>query len=127
MAAIASTRTDPYAAIIPVLIGTGTLGIIALQAAAAIAIVCYIHRHRGEASPITRLASLLAALGLSAAVTIATANFTLLSTVSTPFVAWLPIIYPAALIAGLTYSLWLRRTRPGQYAALALVEHRASR
>jgi amino acid transporter len=125
MAAIASTRTDPYAAIIPVLIGTGTLGIIALQAAAAIAIVCYIHRHRGEAGLITRLASLLAALGLTAAVSIATANFTLLSTVSTQFVAWLPIIYPTALITGLTYSLWLRRTRPGQYAALALVEHRA--
>ena len=125
MAAIASTRTDPYAAIIPVLIGTGTLGIIALQAAAAIAIVCYIHRHRREAGPILRLTSLLAAIGLTAAVTIATVNFTLLSTVSTPFVAWLPIIYPIALAAGLTFSLWLRRTRPQQYAALALVEHRA--
>jgi amino acid transporter len=125
IAAIASARTDPYAAIIPVLIGTGTLGIIALQAAASIAIVCYIHRHRREAGPITRVASFCAALGLTAAVTIATANFTLLSTVSTPFVAWLPIIYPTALITGLTYSLWLRRNRPRQYAALALVEHRA--
>lgn len=125
MAAIASTRTDPYAAIIPVLIGTGTLGIIALQAAAAIAIVCYIYRHRREAGPIVRLASICAAIGLTAAVTIATANFTLLSTVNTPFVAWLPIIYPIALATGLAFSIWLRRARPLQYAALALVEHRA--
>jgi amino acid transporter len=40
--AIASTRTDPYAAIIPVLIGMGTLGIIALQAEAAVAIRCIV-------------------------------------------------------------------------------------
>ena len=116
---IASTRTDPYAAIIPVLIGMGTLGIIALQAAAAIAIVFYVARRRREAGSIVLIASLCAAAGL----TVCT-NFTLLSTVSTPFVAWLPILYPLTLAAGLSFCLWLRKARPQRYAELALVEHR---
>lgn len=124
LAAIALTRTDPYAAIIPVLIGMGTLGIIALQAAAAVAIVVYVIRRHREAGPVVVLASICAAIGLATALTTVCANFTLLSTVSTPFVAWLPMLYVVTLAAGLTFSLWLRRARPLRYAQLALVEHR---
>lgn len=124
LGAIASIRTDPYAAIIPVLIGMGTLGIIALQAAAAIAIVCYVVRRRREAGPVVLLASPCAAVGLAIALATVCANFTLLSTVSTPFVGALPVVYPVTLIAGLVFSLWLRRARPLRYAGLALVEHR---
>jgi amino acid transporter len=122
---IASTRTDPYAAIIPVLIGTGTLGIIALQAAAAIAIVVYVFRRKGEAGPVVLIASVCAAIGLVVALTTLCINFTLLSTVNTPFVAWLPALYVVTLAVGLVFSLWVRKARPAQYAQLALVEHRA--
>jgi amino acid transporter len=121
---IASMRTDPYAAIIPVLIGMGTLGIIALQAVAAIAIVFYVVRRRREAGPVVLISSVCAAIGLSVALTTVCVNFTLLSTVNTPFVAWLPALYLVTLAAGLGFSVWLRRARPGQYAQLALVEHR---
>jgi len=124
--AIAAGRTDPYAAIIPVLIGMGTLGIIGLQAAAAIAIVFYVVRRRKEAGPIVIIASLCAAVGLAIALTTVCANFTLLSTVNTPFVKWLPALYLITLAIGLTFSVWLRRSRPQQYAQLALVEHRTS-
>jgi amino acid transporter len=124
LAGIASTRTDPYAAIIPVLIGMGTLGIIALQAAAAIAIVFYVVRRRREAGPVVLISSVCAAIGLSVALTTVCVNFTLLSTVNTPFVAWLPALYLVTLAAGLGFSVWLRGARPGQYAQLALVEHR---
>ena len=124
LAVIASTRTDPYAAIIPVLIGMGTLGIIALQAAAAIAIFFYVVRRRREAGPAVLLASCFAAVGLAVALTTVCTNFTLLSTVKTPFVAWLPIVYILTLASGLAFSLWLRHARPQQYAALALVERR---
>lgn len=122
---IASIRADPYAAIIPVLIGLGTLGIIALQAAAAIAIVFYVARRRREAGPVVMFASLCAAVGLVVALTTVCTNFTLLSTVSTPLVAWLPMLYVLILAGGLMFSMWLRRFRPQQYARLALVEHRA--
>ena len=124
LAGIASTRTDPYAAIIPVLIGMGTLGIIALQAAAAIAIVFYVFRRAREAGPVVMISSVCAAMGLSVALTTVCVNFTLLSTVNTPFVAWLPALYLVTLAAGLGFSVWLRRARPEQYAQLALVEHR---
>jgi amino acid transporter len=125
LACIASARTDPYAAIIPVLIGMGTLGIIALQAAAAIAIVFYVVRRRHEAGPLILVASVCAAVGLAIAVTTVCTNFTLLSTVNTPFVAWLPTLYVVTLALGLAFSLWLRRSRPQRYARLALVEHRS--
>nr|WP_063570975.1 APC family permease [Luteibacter rhizovicinus] len=124
LAGIASTRTDPYAAIIPVLIGMGTLGIIALQAVAAIAIVFYVARRRREAGPVVLISSVCAAIGLSVALTTVCVNFTLLSTVNTPFVAWLPALYLVTLAAGLGFSVWLRQARPAQYAQLALVEHR---
>lgn len=124
LAGIASTRSDPYAAIIPVLIGLGTLGIITLQAAAAIAIVFYVMRRRKEAGIVVLVASICAAVGLTVALSTVCANFTLLSTVNTPFVAWLPVFYPAMLFAGLFYSVWLRLWRPRRYAELALVEHR---
>ena len=120
LAAIASTRTDPYAAIIPVLIGMGTLGIIALQAAAAVAIVFYVVRRRAEAGIVVLLASIAAAIGLCTALTTVWTNFTLLSTVSTPFVTELPYVYVITLIAGLLFCLWLRSARPQRYAQLAL-------
>lgn len=123
LSCIASVRADPYAAIIPVLIGMGTLGIIALQAAASIAIMCYVIRRRKEAGPIVLGASICAAIGLGIALTTVCTNFTLLSTVNTPFVAWLPVIYLVTLAAGLGFSVWLRQARPHLYAALALVEH----
>ena len=121
---IALTRTDPYAAVIPVLIGMGTLGIIALQAAAALAIVFYVLRRRREAGVAVLLASLCAAAGLAIALAAVCSNFTLLSTINTPFVAWLPVLYLVTLVAGLVYCIWLRQMRPHQYARLALVEHR---
>jgi amino acid transporter len=123
LAAVASARVDPYAAIIPVLIGFGTLGIIALQAAAAVAILAYVVRRRREAGPVVLIASLLAAAGLLVALSTVCTNFTLLSTVSTPFVAWLPVLYLVTLAGGLGFALWMRAAQPHHYAKLALVEH----
>lgn len=119
---IAFGQRDPYAAVIPVLIGMGTLGIIALQAAAAIAIVFYVLRRRREAGVVVMLASCCAAVGLVTALATVCTNFTLLSTVNSPFVVWLPSLYPITLAAGLFYSIWLRQVRPKNYAQLALVE-----
>ncbi|WP_174279326.1 APC family permease [Sphingomonas bacterium] len=127
LVAIASTRTDPYAATIPVLIGMGTLGIIALQAAAAVAILFYVVRRAREAGPVVLMAAACAAIGLLGALTTVATNFTLLSTVSTPFVAWLPVLYVLTLAAGVLFAIWMRAARPRHFAELALVEHRPAR
>jgi amino acid transporter len=123
LSSIAGSHTNPYAAIIPVLIGVGTLGIIALQAAAAIAILFYVFQRRREAGVLVLILSFCAAIGLSVALGAVCANFTLLSTVSTPLVAWLPVIYLATLIAGLSFGLWLRWNRPHQYEKLTFGFH----
>ena len=124
LAGIASTCSDPYAAAIPVLIGFGTLGIITLQAAAALAIVFYVVRRWRTAGRATLLCSVIAAVGLVVALTSLCANFRLLSTVSSPFVGWLPIVYLLTLVSGSGFSMWLRQARPWHYAQLALIEHR---
>ena len=45
---------------------------------------------------------------------------------STPFVAWLPVLYLATLAAGIGFAVWMRRARPRHFAELALVEHRST-
>lgn len=117
---ITLSHANPYTSIIPVLIGTGTAGIIALQAGAAIAIVVYVFAHRAEAGWWTLAAALCAAAGLCVALATVCMNFSLLSNVATLFVAWLPVLYLATFIAGLVFSLWLRWRRPLLYARLAL-------
>lgn len=117
---IVVSHAKPYKFIIPVLIGTGTAGIIALQATASIAIVFYAAKHRTEAGLAVVVASCLAALGLCVALATVCANFSLLSNVDSRFVTWLPSLYLITFVTGLVYSLWLRWRRPLHYAALAL-------
>jgi amino acid transporter len=114
---------DPYAWAIPVLIGLGTLGIIALQAAAAVAIVFYVFRRRRQAGIVTIVASICAAVGLCMALGTVCSNFTLLSTVDTPLVSWSPAIGAVTFVLGMGYAFWLRRARPDAYSRLALAEH----
>ena len=115
---------DPYQVMIPTLVGFGTLGIIFLQGFAAVAIVAYLGRRRGETTGFVLVASTLGALGLIAATLLVTGNFTLLATADLPFVAWLPLAYPALVAAGVGFALWLRQNRPLVYAALAEAELR---
>jgi len=121
---IASFQTDPYTAMIPVLIGMGTLGIIALQAAASIAILFYVLKRKDEAGLSVLLSSLVAAVGLSMALGSVSTNFTLLSMVDTSFVKWLPVIYPATLMTGFLFGLWLRQAQPHKYNQLAFADGR---
>lgn len=117
---IITSQAKPYAFIIPVLIGTGTAGIIALQATASIAIVAYALKHRAEAGFFVILASCCGAIGLCVALATVCTNFSLLSNVQSRFVSWLPSLYLATFGGGVAYSLWLRCRRPLRYAALAL-------
>lgn len=118
--AIMASHANLYQSVIPVLIGTGTLGIIALQALAAIAIVFYVFAQRQEAGWVIAFAAILAAFGLCVALATVCSNFALLSNMAGGFVAWLPLLYLCVFMLGLGVSLWLRWRHPAQYARLAL-------
>lgn len=116
------SHAKPYLVVIPVFIGTGTLGIIALQAAASIAILFYVFAHRQDAGAVVLIASLLAVIGLVVALITVCENFSLLSNVANIYIAWLPILYLAIFIAGFSFTLWMRWRRPWLYARLNLTK-----
>jgi cation diffusion facilitator CzcD-associated flavoprotein CzcO/amino acid transporter len=122
---LASAKEDPYAGIVPVLIGLGTLGIVALQMLAGIAIVAYLMARRRETRWYTLLAATIAAIGLVLATAAVSGNFTLLATNDAPWVPWLPGLYIATFAGGLVYGLWVRTMRPAIYRNLVAVELRA--
>lgn len=116
------SHAKPYLLVIPVLIGTGTLGIIALQAAAAFAILFYVFAHRQEAGAAVLTASFLAAIGLLVALATVCKNFALLSNVASAYISWLPFLYLSVFVLGFGFSLWLRWQRPLLYANLTLTK-----
>jgi cation diffusion facilitator CzcD-associated flavoprotein CzcO/amino acid transporter len=119
-------RLDPYKATMPVLIGFSTLGIIILQALAAIAIVVWLARRTGQGGPARLAAPVAGALGLIAATVLVTWNFPLLlSPLTVAWIAWLPAGFAAIFVAGIVFGLWLRAKRPRTYAALGAIELRA--
>lgn len=115
-------HANPYLLVIPVLIGAGTLGIIALQAAASIAILVYVCRYRQEAGYVVLVASCLAAIGLLVALMTVCKNFSRLSNITSSYIGWLPALYLIVSVMGIGFSLWMRWRRPSLYARLALAK-----
>jgi amino acid transporter len=121
----ASTGLHPYRQGLPVIVGVGTLGIIVLQFMAAIAVLAYLGKRRSETTLGVLVASAVGAVGLLIATILVATNIQLLATGDLSGIAYLPIIYPVAVIAGLTYAYWLRRFRPKTFGALAEVTLRS--
>ncbi|MEI9988997.1 MAG: amino acid permease [Rhizomicrobium sp.] len=119
VAAFAASGVDPYQAGIPVLIGTGTLGIIVLQAFAALAIIAWLARRKMLGNVGLLVASVIGAAGLVAAAILVSVNFPLLATADLAWVKWLPAIYPAVILAGIGFAAWMRANRPADYSVMA--------
>jgi hypothetical protein len=125
VAAFGMRGVDPYKSGVPVLIGLGTLGIILLQGFAALAIVFYLGRRRGEIKFRILLASVLGAMGLIVATVLVAGNFRLLSSSDLPGVEWLPLLYVFTVAAGVAFAIWLKYYKPRTFAALAETDLRA--
>jgi cation diffusion facilitator CzcD-associated flavoprotein CzcO/amino acid transporter len=118
------TGADPYKAIIPFMIGLATLGIILLQAMAAVAVVAYF-RVRRSADPWRTLAApAVGAVGLILAAALVAANFGLLTTSGSAPMRVAPAIYLAVAAVGAGFADWLKSRRPQTYATLAAAELR---
>jgi amino acid transporter len=123
-AAFALAGLDPYVNLATTMIGLGTLGIVALQAAAAFSVLGFFRQRSDRHWWRTFLAPLLGAAGLTAAIFLLTANFAVLTGTGNPVVTALPWLLVAATVGGVAYALWLRSRHPDRYAALAQVDLR---
>jgi amino acid transporter len=113
-----SAGLDPVAALTASMTGFGTLGILALQLLAAVAIVVYFRRVSDPRIVRTLLAPGLGALGLALIVTLAIGNFSALAGSDSPVIAQLPWLLLLVALAGIAVAAWLRRQRPSIYQAL---------
>jgi amino acid transporter len=127
VAAFAAARMDPYLTLAPSLIGLSTLGIIVLQALAAIAVIGYFRRERtGDGWWRTLVAPGLAALGLAVAVVLIFVNYPTLTGTDNRVINALPVALPVIAAGGAGFGWWLRRSRPRVYAGLAQVSLRTN-
>lgn len=117
---------DPYRTVFPCLIGLATLGVILLQAFAAVAIIGYFRRRKGANPWTTLVAPGVGAVGLALAVALVAANFKLLTQLDNPWLNALPWVYPPVFAAGVAFGLWLKAAKPLTYAVLATSDLRAS-
>lgn len=122
--AFAVAGLDPYTSLATTALGLGTLGIVVLQAGAAVSVIGFFARRPDRHWWRTALAPLLGAIGLGAAAVLLVANFPLLTGTDNPVINGLPWLLAAATVFGVGYALWLRAKRPARYARIARAEVR---
>jgi amino acid transporter len=125
LATFALSGADPYHLVFPCLIGMATLGVIALQAFAAVAIIAYFRRQKGSDLWRTLVAPAIGAAGLILAVVLVTLNFRLLTQLDVAWINRLPYAYAVIFAGGATFAYWLKSRRPTTYAGLATSDLRA--
>lgn len=119
LVAFALARLDPYLNLAASMIALGTLGIVAMQAAAAVSVPLYFHRNGGGQWFRTTLAPLLGAFALATAVVLTATHYSTLTSTSSPIINALPWLYVVAIIGGLVYARRLQVTRPEVYEGIA--------
>ncbi|MCA4132554.1 APC family permease [Arthrobacter sp. M4] len=110
---------EPLTSLIPSMTGFGTLGILALQLVATLAIVVHFRRTRDRRLWSTLVAPGIGLLGLGAVVALAISNFSVLAGSDAPVITMLPWLLAAAVVGGLILAQYLRKSKPEIYAGLA--------
>ncbi|MFB7468583.1 amino acid permease [Streptomyces sp. NPDC056224] len=123
----ASSGADPYAVWVPAFIGVGTLGIVALQAGASVAVVAFFWHRSDRDLWRCVIAPAIGAVGLTTAFVLALLNYPTLTDSTDPAVNASPAVLCAAALAGTVVALLMRRRRPATYAALAQSKVRSRR
>jgi amino acid transporter len=110
---------DPYKTLSTGAIGLATLGIVALQAFAAVAIVAFFGR-RGQGRYFTTMVvPSVAAIGLGAATVLELLKFSTTVQNSSPVAVAVPWLLVAVMLGGVVTGLVIRRRQPARYARLA--------
>ncbi len=103
---------DPYTNLSTSMVGLGTLGIVVLQAAAALSVVGFFRRRPDRHWWRTLVAPLLGFAGLTAAVVLLVANFALVTGTTNVVVNLLPWLLVVAALGGAAYGLRRPSTEP---------------
>jgi amino acid transporter len=118
IAGFAIGGADPYLTLSTSLAGLGTLGIVALQASAAIAAVGFFRRRHDRRIWTTVIAPGLGAAGLVTACVLIVNNYSALTGKESGLINQLPWLLLIAAIGGCGYTLWLRARRRDVYDAI---------
>ena len=110
---------DPYTVFATSFIGLGTLGIIALQAAAALAVVVFFWRRPDRNLWRCIIAPLIGFAGLATGFVLAVLHYSTLTGSTNVLVDAVPALLIVAGIAGVVVALRLRRRQPAVYSAVA--------
>jgi len=112
-------QADPYTVFATSFIGLGTLGIIALQAAAALSVVVFFWRRPDRNIWRCVVAPLIGFLGLGAGFLLAITHYSTLTGSTNVLVDAVPALLVVAAVAGVLAATRLRRTQPAVYAQVA--------
>ncbi|MGW3263137.1 APC family permease [Streptomyces sp. NPDC001056] len=118
LAGFAVAGLDPYADLTTSMLGLGTLGIVTLQALAALSVLgLRLRAGRGHWWKET-LAPLLGFAGLATSVWLVVGNFDMLTGSPSKVIAALPWLLPLVAVGGLLYAVRLRAAHPLRYRLL---------
>lgn len=119
VAAFAIAGLDPYADLTTSMLGLGTLGIVVLQALAALSVLGLRRKGLRLGWWQGTVAPLLGFAGLVATVCLVVGNFDLLTGTKNPVVAAMPWVIPVVAVLGMLYAWRLRTSHPVRYQRLA--------
>jgi len=110
---------DPILNLVPAMLGFGTLAVLVLQGLAALAIVVHFRRTRDPRWWSTFIAPGIGFLGIATITVLAIVNFDIVAGSTDLLIRLMPLLLVVALIGGIVYGAYLRRSKPAVYDALA--------
>jgi amino acid transporter len=126
VAVFAAAGLNPYLNLATAMLGLGTLGIVLLQAGAALSVIGFFRNRTDRHWWRTAVAPVLGFAGLTVSLVMLVQNFSVLTGTTNPVVRSLPWLLLAAVAGGTVLATWMRSSRPERYAELAQAGIRAA-
>jgi amino acid transporter len=117
-AVFALAGLHPYTNLATTMLGLGTVGIVALQAAVTVSVMAFFRGRPEWHWWRTCVAPMLALIGLGAALVLLLVNFPLVTGTDSALVNQLPWLMVLAVCVGVGYGWWLKTRQPERYASL---------
>ena len=112
-------RQDPYSFFAASMVGLGTLGIVALQALAALAVIFFFKNRRNRNLWKHIIAPGIGFIGLALAFVFASLNYSVLVNSKNLVIHYLTLILVLAFLSGLLWAVYLKRKKPDIYHSIA--------